>query len=74
MIRAYVDLASQPARAVYMFLKYTKIPHEIVPIALRKGKLIIIFLMRYPYLYWKLCTMHTWHAVVTLMLYVVWRW
>lgn len=38
MITAYIDLMTQPSRALYMFLKHTKIPHKIVPVALRKGK------------------------------------
>ncbi|XP_067933584.1 glutathione S-transferase theta-1-like [Watersipora subatra] len=38
MLKAYIDLMSQPSRAVFIFLKYTKIPHTIVPVALRKGE------------------------------------
>jgi len=38
MAKVYVDLMSQPSRAVYMFLKYTKVPHTIQSVALRKGE------------------------------------
>ncbi|KAF6040603.1 GSTT1 [Bugula neritina] len=38
MLKAYLDLMSQPSRALYIFLKYTKIPHTIHPVALRKGE------------------------------------
>ncbi|XP_067934764.1 glutathione S-transferase theta-1-like [Watersipora subatra] len=38
MLKAYVDLVSQPSRAVFMFLKISKIPHSIVPVALMKGE------------------------------------
>lgn len=37
-IKFYNDLMSQPARALYIFLKLTKIPYENCPIAIRKGK------------------------------------
>lgn len=37
-IKFYYDLMSQPSRALYIFLKSTKIPFDEFPIALRKGK------------------------------------
>lgn len=37
-VRFYYDLMSQPSRALYMFLKMTKIPFEDHQIALRKGE------------------------------------
>jgi len=37
-IKFYNDLMSQPARALYIFLKMTKIPYENCPIAIRKGE------------------------------------
>ncbi|XP_031626520.1 glutathione S-transferase theta-1-like [Contarinia nasturtii] len=36
-IKFYYDLLSQPSRALYIFLKQTKIPVDEHPIALRKG-------------------------------------
>lgn len=38
-IKFYYDLMSQPARALYIFLKITNIPFEQCPVALRKGKM-----------------------------------
>ncbi|XP_076043943.1 glutathione S-transferase theta-1-like [Oratosquilla oratoria] len=38
MLKAYYDLMSQPSRAVYIFLKKTKIPFQECPVALRKGE------------------------------------
>ena len=39
MLHFYYDLASQPCRALYMFLELSKIPYERKLVALRKGKL-----------------------------------
>ena len=36
-LKAYYDLMSQPSRAVYMFLKITKIPFEEHLVKLREG-------------------------------------
>lgn len=36
-IKFYYDLMSQPARALHMFLKLTKIPFESCLIAIQKG-------------------------------------
>ncbi|KAJ8941749.1 hypothetical protein NQ314_010286 [Rhamnusium bicolor] len=38
VLKYYFDLMSQPSRALYIFLKLTKIPFESCPVALRKGK------------------------------------
>ncbi|ELT90456.1 hypothetical protein CAPTEDRAFT_173236 [Capitella teleta] len=37
-LKLYYDLMSQPARAVFMFLKSNNIPFEPKPVALRKGE------------------------------------
>nr|ANS53399.1 glutathione-S-transferase theta class 1 [Sitophilus oryzae]AVR54963.1 glutathione-s-transferase theta class 3 [Sitophilus oryzae] len=37
-LKYYFDLMSQPSRAVYVFLKITKIPFEPYAVALRKGE------------------------------------
>lgn len=37
-VKAYLDLMSQPCRAVLIFLKNNKIPHTVEHIALRKGE------------------------------------
>ncbi|XP_046568604.1 LOW QUALITY PROTEIN: glutathione S-transferase theta-1-like [Haliotis rubra] len=37
-LKVYYDLLSQPSRAVYMFMKFNKIPFEDKPVALRKGE------------------------------------
>lgn len=39
-IKFYYDLLSQPARALYIFIKLNKIPVDEFPIALRKGKIV----------------------------------
>jgi len=36
-VKVYLDLMSQPARAMYIFCKATGIQHEIVPIRILKG-------------------------------------
>ncbi|KAI7815383.1 glutathione S-transferase [Rhyzopertha dominica] len=36
--KLFLDLMSQPSRALYIFFKLTKIPVDIVPVALRKGE------------------------------------
>ena len=36
-VRVYVDLMSQPARAVYIFCKATGIPHQIIPLRIVNG-------------------------------------
>lgn len=36
-VKFFYDLMSQPSRALYIFLKQTKIPFEDHQIALRKG-------------------------------------
>lgn len=38
VLKLYYDLMSQPSRALYMFLRATKIPYEDCPVALRKGE------------------------------------
>lgn len=40
-IKFYYDLLSQPSRALYIFLKLTKIPVDEHPVALRKGKFVL---------------------------------
>jgi len=37
-VKAYLDLMSQPCRAVLIFMKNNKIPHTVEHIALRKGE------------------------------------
>ncbi|XP_051966769.1 glutathione S-transferase theta-2 [Xyrauchen texanus] len=37
-VKVYLDLLSQPCRAVLIFLKNNKIPHTMVNVALRKGE------------------------------------
>ncbi|KAI2664976.1 Glutathione S-transferase theta-1 [Labeo rohita] len=37
-VKAYLDLLSQPCRALLIFLKHNKIPHSVELIALRKGQ------------------------------------
>jgi glutathione S-transferase len=37
-IKYYYDLLSQPSRALYIFLKLAKIPHELCPVDLRNGE------------------------------------
>ncbi|XP_030647236.1 glutathione S-transferase theta-2 [Chanos chanos] len=37
-LKVYLDLLSQPCRAVYIFLKCNKIPHTVELVALRKGE------------------------------------
>ncbi|NP_956815.2 glutathione S-transferase theta-2 [Danio rerio] len=37
-VKAYLDLMSQPCRAVLIFLKHNKIPHTVEQIAIRKGE------------------------------------
>nr|BAS29974.1 glutathione S-transferase theta [Cyprinus carpio] len=37
-VKAYLDLLSQPCRAVLIFLKHNKIPHTVELVALRKGQ------------------------------------
>ncbi|XP_790223.2 glutathione S-transferase theta-1 [Strongylocentrotus purpuratus] len=37
VIKVYVDLGSQPCRALVVFLKHSSIPHEIVELDLGKG-------------------------------------
>ncbi len=39
-LKLYYDLMSQPARALYMFLKLNKIPHELCPVSIGKGETI----------------------------------
>ncbi|XP_061115876.1 glutathione S-transferase theta-2 [Conger conger] len=37
-LEIYVDLLSQPCRAVHIFLNHNKIPHKVKMVALRKGE------------------------------------
>ncbi|XP_055054385.2 glutathione S-transferase theta-2 [Misgurnus anguillicaudatus] len=37
-VKVYLDLLSQPCRAVFIFLKNNKIPHTVDYVALRKGE------------------------------------
>lgn len=37
-VKAYLDLLSQPCRALLIFLKHNKIPHTVELVALRKGE------------------------------------
>ncbi|XP_012671417.1 glutathione S-transferase theta-2 [Clupea harengus] len=37
-VEVYLDLLSQPCRAVQIFLRCTTIPHTVKPVALRKGE------------------------------------
>ena len=41
MLKLYVDLMSQPSRALYIFLKKTKIPFETNLVNLAKGTLML---------------------------------
>ena len=41
-VKVYLDLMSQPARAMYIFCKATGIQHEIVPIRIIKARLSLI--------------------------------
>ena len=41
-VKVYLDLMSQPARAMYIFCKATGIQHEIVPIRILKARLSLI--------------------------------
>lgn len=38
LVKVYLDLLSQPCRAVFIFLKNNKIPHTVDYVALRKGE------------------------------------
>uniref|UniRef100_A0A8C9TSC9 Glutathione S-transferase theta 2 n=1 Tax=Scleropages formosus TaxID=113540 RepID=A0A8C9TSC9_SCLFO len=37
-LEVYLDLLSQPCRAVHIFLSHNKIPHKLRIVALRKGE------------------------------------
>lgn len=37
-LKFYYDLMSQPARALYMFLKLNQIPHEPCVVSIGKGE------------------------------------
>ena len=37
-LKLYVDMMSQPCRALVMFMKLSGISFNVVPIAIRKGK------------------------------------
>ncbi|KPP65684.1 Glutathione S-transferase theta-1-like [Scleropages formosus] len=39
VLEVYLDLLSQPCRAVHIFLSHNKIPHKLRIVALRKGEL-----------------------------------
>lgn len=45
-LKLYFDYLSQPSRALYILLKYSKAPFEACPVALRKGdcKILFVFL------------------------------
>lgn len=45
-IKFYYDLMSQPSRALYIFLKLSKIPTDFNPIALRTGKFSVKILFQ----------------------------
>lgn len=36
-LKFYLDLLSQPCRALYIVFKMTKLPNEPIPVALRNG-------------------------------------
>lgn len=42
-LKLYFDLISQPARAIYMFLKVANIEFQPCPVKLRRGNIIFIF-------------------------------
>lgn len=42
-VKFYFDLMSQPSRALYIFLKQTKIPAEFYPVDLRSGEMNSMF-------------------------------
>lgn len=37
-VKLYVDLLSQPCRALYILFKITKLPHQLCEVALAKGE------------------------------------
>lgn len=39
LVEVYLDLLSQPCRAVHILLNCTKTPHTVRTVALRKGEL-----------------------------------
>lgn len=38
VLEVYLDMLSQPCRAVHIFLNHNKIPHTVKTVALRKGE------------------------------------
>lgn len=40
LLEVYLDLLSQPCRAIYLLLHACNIPHTVRTVALRKGKLL----------------------------------
>ena len=40
VLKLYVDLLSQPARALALFVKKANIPHELKIVSIMKGKLL----------------------------------
>ena len=40
VVQVYLDLLSQPCRAVHILLNCNKIPHTVRTVALRKGELL----------------------------------
>lgn len=41
-LKLFIDHASQPSRAIIVFCKINRIPHEIVELRLAKGQVITI--------------------------------
>lgn len=48
LVEVYLDLLSQPCRAVHILLTCTKIPHRVRTVALRKGELLTGWLTNQP--------------------------
>lgn len=48
LVEVYLDLLSQPCRAVHILLTCTKIPHRVRTVALRKGELLTAWLTNQP--------------------------
>ena len=42
MLKAYIDLLSQPSRTLFLFLKYTKIPHTVHYVDMMQGNDLLL--------------------------------
>ena len=45
MLKAYIDLLSQPSRTLFLFLKYTKIPHTVHYVDMMQGNDLLLPLL-----------------------------